>query len=58
MVREFVKKKEESQGVLTACPNPTVLSRLRFKLMFSVSAKIPCQGVMENFLRSGRSQGK
>ena len=64
MVREKsgnLKEKEESQGKsenLTGFPVVKVLPFLRFNFMISVYAKILCQEVMENFLRSGRSQEK
>ena len=43
MVREKsvnLRKKRESQGILTGCPNVKVLPLIMFKLMISLSAKM------------------
>ena len=55
---ENLRKKEESQGILTGCPNLKVLPFLRFSLMILVSSECYIKKVMKNFLRSGRSLGK
>ena len=58
--RELEKKSGRSwknQGVLTGSLNIKVLTLLRSNLTFSVSAKMLYQEVMENSLRSRRSEG-
>ena len=65
MIKEMsdnLRMKEEShlksQGILIGRPNVKVLPLLRSNLMVLVSAKMLYQELMENFLRSRRSQGK
>ena len=52
-----LRKKEKSQGILTGCPKVKVSPLLKFNLI-AVSAKMLYQEVMEDSLKSGRSQGK
>ena len=52
-----LRKKGESQGILTDCPNVKVSLLLEFNFM-AVSAKMLHQEVMENSLRSGKSKGE
>ena len=59
MVKEKLRnlrKKEKSQGILTGIPNVKVSPHLKlnFNAVFCENAVM----VMENSLRSGRSQGK
>ena len=60
MVREFDKERGKawkSRGILTGCPNVNISPLLKFNLT-AVSAKLLYQEVMENSLKSGKSQGK
>ena len=51
-------KKLETSEILSGCPNVKVSAKFfKFKLI-AVSAKMLYQEIIENSLRSGRSQGK
>ena len=57
IILEF-ERKGGSHGILTGCLNIKVLPILVFNLMVSVSIKMLHHKVLENSLRSERSQGK
>ena len=60
-VREFEKRKRkvsEGSGNFDSLFQRKSSSLVNFKLMVSAAAKMLYREVMENFLRSGKSQGK